>query len=128
MASKIGPRNMGLRLLVLAAIAVLVVGCPSGPPAGGDVHVKVTTTFDERATDDVYWHVGTLSAEGSFPAARLDTMDIGAEYARDLLGTEPWTASTDQQMGDFVDKAVFPADHVPLRPPILPPGMIGFAN
>ena len=29
-------------------------------------------------------------------------MDIGAEYAWDLLGPDPWTASTQQQMGDFV--------------------------
>jgi len=98
----LGRWNRAVRLLVLASFSILVLGCPPARPAGGDIHLTVSTTFDDRATDDVYWHSGTLSASGSFPAAKLDTMDIGAEYAWDLLGTEPWTATTQQQMGDFV--------------------------
>jgi hypothetical protein len=94
--------HQALGLVLLAAVSLLVIGCPASQPAGGDLHLTVTTTFDDRATDDVYWHAGTLSAAGSFPAAKLDSMDIGAEYAWDLLGSTPWTASTQQQMGDFV--------------------------
>lgn len=33
-----------------------------------------------------------------------------------------------EQVGDLVDKGVFPADHVSLGPPIFPPGMVGFAD
>ena len=74
---------------------------PSTPGPAGNVHLKVTYAFDTAQTDEL-WNRGTISAEGEFPAAKLDTMDIGAEYAWDLLGSTPWMASTAQAMGDFI--------------------------
>ena len=33
-----------------------------------------------------------------------------------------------EQMCDLVHKGMFPADHMPLRPPVFPPGVIGLGN
>jgi hypothetical protein len=93
--------NLAARLAFLAALALLVMGCPASAPAGGDLHLRITKAFDDRAQEEDLWHTGTITADGSFPAAKLDTMDMGVEYEWDLLGPQPWTASTDQQVGDF---------------------------
>jgi hypothetical protein len=93
--------NKAARLIALSGLALLLVGCPPGSPAGGNVHLRISLPFDDRAQEESLWHAGTISAEGEFPASKLDTMDFGSEYAWDLLGPTPWMATTQQQMGDF---------------------------
>ena len=92
--------NLLARLLVLAAVALLVVGCPSSP-SSGDLHVHISKAFDNRADEEDLWVAGMVAADGVFPAAKLDTMDIGAEYDWTLLGSTPWMGTTDQQAGDW---------------------------
>ena len=33
-----------------------------------------------------------------------------------------------EKVMEFVDEAVFPADDMPMRPPVFPVGMMGFSN
>jgi hypothetical protein len=90
-----------LRLLALVPVALMLVGCSTGSPTGGDIHLRISKAFDNRATEENMWNSGTITADGVFSAAKLDTMDMGVIYDGNDIGPAPWTASTNQQSGDF---------------------------
>ncbi len=113
---------MTVRLALLAIVALIVVGCPSAPsgPApssapsslpsavpssvpstlpSGSLHLRISKDFDNRADEADLWNAGTISADGVFPVSRLDTIDGGVIYDGHDIGT--WSASTQQQSGDF---------------------------
>jgi hypothetical protein len=94
--------NPSAALIALAGLALVLQACLPGSAAGGNLHLRVSKAFDTRSVEESLWNSGTITADGVFPAAKLDSMDIGSEYSWDLLGTQPWMASTDQQMGDFI--------------------------
>lgn len=82
------------------ALALVLVACmPGSSTGGGNLHLTISKAFDNRATEADLWNSGTISADGSLPAAKLDTMDIGTIYDGNDLGT--WSATTEQQVGDF---------------------------
>jgi hypothetical protein len=110
-------RHLAVPFALLATVALLV-GCggaapgsapssvPSSAPTSapsslpsGSIHLLISKTFDNRADEADLWNSGTISADGVFPASRLDTMDGGVIYDGNDIGT--WSASTQQQSGDF---------------------------
>lgn len=92
--------HLAARLALLAAMALVVAGCSTSATApGGNLHLHISRAFDNRADEADLWNSGTISADGSFPAAKLDTMDMGTIYDGNDLGT--WSATTEQQSGDF---------------------------
>jgi hypothetical protein len=99
-------RTAAVRVAVLVAVALVVIGCPSSPPGpssssvpSGSLHLHISQTFDTRADEPDLWNAGTISADGVFPASRLDTMEMGVIYDGHDIGT--WSATTQQQSGDF---------------------------
>lgn len=87
-------------LVVLAGLALVLMACaPGSSTAGGDIHLRISKAFDNRADEADLWNAGTVTADGAFAAAKLDTMDMGTIYDGNQIGT--WTASTEQQSGDF---------------------------
>jgi hypothetical protein len=96
----VGWWHLAVRLIVVAALALVVVGC-SSVASGANLQLRITKAFDDRAEEADLWNSGTITADGTFSAAKLDTMDMDTEYAWNLLGSQPWTASTNQQVGDF---------------------------
>ena len=98
---QVGRRNLAARLTFMAALALVLVGCPAGPPAAGDIHLRISTTFDTRPTEEDMWNSGTITADGVFSAAKLDTMDLGVIYDGNDIGPAPWSATTQQDSGDF---------------------------
>src|SRR4051812_7943275 len=58
--------------------------------------------------------------------------DLGSAVAvlerRAVRGDVGVVADRTQEVVDLVDERVLPADHVPLRPPVLPEGMVGLGD
>lgn len=92
--------TLSASLVALVGLALVLVACGPGSSTAGDgVHLSISRAFDNRATEADLWNSGTISADGVFSAAKLDTMDMGTIYDGNQLGT--WSANTQQQSGDF---------------------------
>jgi hypothetical protein len=97
---QVGWSQLAVVLIVVVALAFVVAGCSSSA-SGGNLHLRITQAFDNRSTEADLWNSGTITADGSFPASRLDTMEIGLTYDGNDLGAGRWSATTEQQLGDF---------------------------
>ena len=72
----------------------------------------------------------TLAAAGSSAKEALlggyhRAFVVGAAFTAAALGRGVWLVAEDEQMGQFVDECVLPADDVPVRPPPAPERMLG---
>ena len=94
--------NRSATAVVLAGLALVLLACGAGSSTtGGNIHLRISKAFDNRATEADLWNSGTISADAVFSAAKLDSMDMGTIYDGNALGPSPWSATTDQQSGDY---------------------------